>query len=261
MKSKKLIILISIIAVVVAVIVIMASVFSVQKVATVYHKFDGGQTIAADDAPSSKDVLDFSKGRSIFFLSKDKLLTQLNQKFTKWHAFAVVKNFPNIIEVHFVERVAAVKVDVGGNMVYVDSFGYVVEEPSNKDCIDISSVFERRDAESISLGSPLKFLEEINNARLHQVLQAIIASWQCNLEVEDLPVILGKEDVFRYENGDLIINTLSGAKIRVISPENDLTKRIIAAYSVYYTDKTNLQQKGVVITVRQDGSITTNTGK
>lgn len=259
MKSKKLITLIAIVAVIIAIVVIMASVFSVQKITPICHKFDGTQTLPSDGSPTADNVLEFSRGKSIFFLSKEKLLSELNAEYSDWHAFAVVKNFPNILEVHFVKRVAAVKVDVQGNMVYIDSFGYVTSQPQEGNCIDITSVFEHRDAAVNETGKPFKFTDEANNLRLQYVLQTIIASWQCNLELEDLPVILGTENVFTFDNsGNMIINTLSGARIKVISPEQNLEKRIIAAYSVYYTDKENLQQDGVEITVDLNGVVTPN---
>ena len=262
MKSKKLITLIAVVAVVIAIAVIMASVFSVQKVTPVYHKFDGNQTISTEGAPTADNVLELSKGKSIFFLSKDKLLAELNAKYTDWHAFAVVKNFPNILEVHFVKRVPAVKLDVEGHTVYLDSFGYVTNQPEVGDCLEISSAFEHRGAAVNELGKPFKFADESNNARLGYILQSIIASWQCNLDLEDLPAILGEQDVFTFDgDGNMIIKTLSGAKIKVLYPDQNLEKRIIAAYSVYYTDKDNLQQEGVLITVDLNGVITPNVNK
>lgn len=262
LKSKKLIILIAVLVAVVAIIVILASVFSVRKVTPIIHDFSGNKILNPEDAPTEDDVLQLSKGKNILFMSKDKLLTELNAKFPEWHAFAVVKNFPDIIDVHFVRRQAAVKIDIGGNMVYVDSFGYVVEQPAEGTCIDISSVFDHRDA-TVELGKPLKFVDAANNARLSIVLEAIIASWRCNIELNDMPIILGEENVFTFdENGNLIVHTRAEAQIKVIEPSTDLTNRLLSAYSVYYNDKLNLQQKGVVITVDKKGNIITpNTNK
>ena len=49
----------------------------------------------------------------------------------------------------------------------------------------------------------------------------------------------------------------SGAKIKVEEPSFDLTSRLQHAYSVYYNESKNLQQAGVVITVKSNGTITT----
>lgn len=263
LKSKKLIILIAVVVAIIAVIAILASVFSVRQVSPVFHNFDGSETLPADDAPTADAVLKLSKGKSIFFLSKDKLLNDLNAQFPEWHAFAVVKNFPNILDVHFVKRQAAVKIDIGGNTVYVDSFGYVVEQPSEGNCVDISSVFEHRDTTLNEVGKKLQFTDANNNQRLSIVLEAIITSWRCNIELNEMPIVLGEENVFTFDgNGSLIVHTRANAQIKVMDPSVDLTKRLLSAYSVYYNEKLNLQQDGVVITVEKNGNIITpNTNK
>lgn len=263
LKSKKLIILIAVLVAVVAIIVILATVFSVRHVSLAFHDFDGSLTLPSDGAPTEDDVLKLSSGKSMFFMSKDKLLNDLNAKFPEWHAFAVVKNFPNIIDVHFVERKAAVKVDIGGNMVYVDSFGYVVNKPDDGDCVDITSAFERRAAQVEEVGKPLQFVEAVNNERLSIILETIITYWRCNVEIGDIPVIFGNESVFTFdENGNFIIHTRAGAQIKVVEPSINLTNRLLSAFSVYYNDKLNLQESGVVITVEKNGNIITpNTNK
>lgn len=265
MKSKKLIILISVVVVVIALIVILASVFTVRKVSAVYHSFNGSLIDQPADAPNEADVLSLCKGKSIIFMSKDKLLDDLREKYPEWHAFAVVKDFPNIVETHFVKRQAAVKVDIGGNMVYVDTYGYVVAAPTDYTCLDISSVFDRRDVSEndVGVGKQLKFVEPGNNERLKIVLEAIIASWRCNVELQDMPVVFGEENVFTFDkDNNLIVYTRSGATIKVVSPSTDLGNRLFKAYSVYYNSKLNLQQKGVEITVEQNGNIITpNTNK
>lgn len=263
MKSKRLIVLISVVVFVIALVVILASVFTVRKASAAYHSFDGSLIDQPADAPTENDILNFCKGKSIVFMSKDKLLNDLRENYPEWHAFAVVKNFPNIVETHFVRRQAAVKVDIGGNFVHVDTYGYVVSAPSDYSCLDISSVFEYRDVEESEIGKPLKFVDEGNNDRLSVVLEAIIASWRCNVELQDMPVVLGSENVFSFDgDGNLIVNTRSGAIIKIKDPSTDLSTRLFKAYSVYYNAKFNLQQNGIVITVDQNGNIITpNTSK
>lgn len=264
LKSKKLIILIAVLVAVVAVIVILATVFSVRQASPVIHNFDGSLALPPDDAPTASDILKLSGGKSIFFMSKDKLLSELNAKFDGWHAFAVVKNFPNIIDVHFVKRQAALKLDIGGSTVYVDSFGYVVNQPADASCIDVTSAFNYQSAVVVNeVGKPLQFEYDVNNQRLRIVLEAIIASWQCNIELGDIPVVLGEENVFTFDEYDnFIVHTRAGAQIKIAEPSTNLTKRLLSAYGVYYTEKLNLQQQGVVITVDKNGKISTpNTDK
>ena len=262
MKSKKLLILIASIAAVVVVICILAAVFSIKNadsIQLVYHDFDG-KTLAAPDeggiAPD--DVLKFVKGKSAVFLSKTKLLNQVNVAFTNWHAFAVVKNFPNTVEIHLVKCTAMLKIDVNGKEVYVDCFGYVMNAPENGRVIDATSAFKGTDAQNMTVGEEFKFDVAENNVRLKYVLEALLATWQCNVDTDNLAALLGDVNVFSFDDdGAMLIKPASGGTIRVLSPQTNLTQRLINAYGVYYNEYADLQDDSWVITVREDGTITT----
>ncbi len=259
MKSKKLIILISVVVVLITVVVILATVFSVKVVQPRYHNFiSGEEVIPSGEKPTADEILELCRGKSMFFMSKEKLMTDLNKRFTDWHAFEIVKNFPNIVDVHFVKRTVAAKIDIGGNIVYLDTYGYVMNVPAETDYVDISSGFEHRDSSVCKPGEKLKLLDETGNARLAVILEAINAGFTCYINYDDVTVVLGSNDVFEFDtNNNLVINMPSGAKIKVEEPSFDLTSRLQHAYSVYYNESKNLQQAGVVITVKSNGTITT----
>ena len=251
--------LIASLAAVVVVIVIMAAVFSVSSVELVYHDFDGTRIAAPDEnGLAANDVAKFAKGKSTIFLSKTKLLNQVNVTYTDWHAFAVVKNFPNIVEIHLVKRAAILKIDVNGEEVYLDSFGYVVNPPTSGRFIDATSAFNLTDAKTKELGKKFEFAVEENNSRLQCVLEALIATWQCKVDIENFPTILADKDVFIFDNdGAMLIKPNGGGTIRILSPETNLTKRLIKAYGVYFNEYANLQGDEWTITVREDETITT----
>lgn len=263
MKSKKLLILIASIAALVVVIVVLSAVFSVKNadnVQLVYHDFDGKEIIAPEGGIATDDVLKFVKGKSTVFLSKTKLLNQINLEFTDWHAFAVVKNFPNKVYIHLVRCTAMLKIDVNGKEVYIDCFGYVMNPPESGRVIDATSAFKSTDAQNMRVGEEFKFVVEENNARLGCVLEALLATWQCNIEPENLAALLGDANVFSFDDdGTMLIKPSSGGTIRVLSPQKNLTTRLINAYGVYYNEYANLQDDSWVITVRDDdnGTITT----
>lgn len=253
--------LIIVIAVLVVIVVVFASVFSVRSVLPVYHKFDGGEMTATDGAPTADDVLKLVRGKNIFLLSKDDLLDQLNSLNSEWHAIGVVKSFPNILEVHFVKNVAIVEVTVSGSPVYLDCFGYVVSAPSEDEMpLNIDSAFNASDlfAQTNQLGSELVFTNEIYNQRLDYVLQAIMALWQCNCEIQNIPTVLGKtENVFTFDDdGSMIITTGVGAKIYIMEPASTLTDKIINAFSVYCSATSDYQRNGAVMKVYSNGTIT-----
>ncbi len=259
-KSKKLLTLIIAVAVLVVIVVVFISVFSVRLVLPVYHNFDGGQMSSTDGAPTSDDVLQFARGQNILFLSKSKLVEQLNTAFPEWHAIGIVKNFPNILEVHFVKRVAVLMVKIDGADVYLDSFGYVVDAPSDGEArINVTSAMEAPILSSQNAnGQKLLFTSETNNTRLNCILESIMALWQCECEIEDIPTILGKTDnVFTFDSdGVMTITTGVGAKIRIMEPSNTLTDKLIDAFSVYCDPTSDLQKAGTVLEVYPDGKVT-----
>lgn len=261
-KSKKLLALIIVVAVLIVIIVVFVSIFAVRNAEVTIRSFDGGQKTAEIGDPTADDVLEFCKGKSIVFLSKSDLTKKLNEKFPDWHVVQIVKKFPNTVDVHIVKRVAVVKLDVDGG-VYLDSFGYVVDAPTDgSQPLDITSAIKDLPGTTAvnAKGQKFQFVSEKGNKRLDLVLQSIMALWQCKIEIEDIPTVLNKNDVFTFtSDGDMEILTKTNVKIIVESPNPEtLSKGLIDAFSVYYNDKQNLQQQGFVITVKADGSVTTH---
>ena len=270
MKNKKLLVSLAIVAVVVVIVVVMASVFSVRRVEISYHMFNGNLT----NAPSGEggvpaDVIEkIAKGKSTVFLSKTNFLTQVNAELRKnypqWHAFAVVKNFPNVLEVHLVKRTAIAKLSLSttAEPIYLDSFGCRVDEVPQYECIDITSAFNATDpaAEQPQDGT-FRFKSEESNVRLQYVLEAILATWQCYVEIDEMDNVLQLSDAFTFDQSkddiSMVINLRAGGKIRLFSPDTDLTTRLIKAYGVYYNSNVNLQGSDWEITVYKNGRIST----
>lgn len=258
MKRKRILVLVAIIVVLVALVVVLTSVYSVRRVMPVYHNFDGGIIQAPDNAPTADDILSLAKGKSTVFLMKNDLTEMLNKQFPQWHAFAVVKHSPDLLEVHFVKRQAVLKVLVGGASVYLDSFGYVVDAPKDHDCIDVTSAFKTTVSSATVPGVKFEFAGAEENEKLSSVINALMSLWQCKIEFSDAKEILGTSDVFEFgDDGDMVINTLMGAKIIVKNPKDNLNDRLINAFSVYYSNN-DLQQAGRIIVVQKNGQITTD---
>ena len=264
MKSKKLLVSLAIVAVVVVIIVVMASVFSVRHVDFSYHNFEGRLTVAPDGGIPVEAIERIARGKSTIFLSKTNFLNEVNAKlkaeYPEWHAFAVVKSFPNILEIHLVKRTAIAKFATSGEIVYLDSFGCKVNNVSDDvQCLDITSAFANPvdpAAEQPKDGT-FKFASEENNARLSYVLQAILATWQCYVEIDEMDEVLLATNAFEFEDGSMIIHPRTGGTIRLLSPETDLSVRLQKAYGVYYNSNVNLQGDDWEITVYKNGRIKT----
>ena len=261
MKSKKLLISLAVVAFVIVLIVVMIAVFSVKSVEVRYHDFSGREIVAVEgEGVVPDEILAMIKGNSTVFLSKTNLIDRINETHSEWHAFAVVKNFPSTVEVHFVRRTVIAKISIDGKDVYVDSFGYVVATPEQDACIDISSAFVSPvpSTKTCEEGKPLEFVHEQYNARLNYVLEAILAVWRCKVEVENIPLVLGQDNVFTFDgDGNMFISPKggTGGTIKVISPETNLSNRLIKGYGVYYNGAQSWDDHDV-ITVHKNGSIT-----
>ena len=257
MKSKRLVIFLAVVAVVLVIMIALSAVFAVKDAWVVFHRFDGTTISAPQNAPTIQDVLDVTSGKNVIFLSKSETLRLLQTD--DWHAVSVVKTFPNKVTVHFIERALAAKIVVSGQDIFIDSKGNVMTKQVGATCIDISSAFDLLDVASQEVNQPLRFSSEANNQRLQQILQVILTVWRCHIELPDISQVLGNENVFTYQNDSLIITMPSGAKLVVNAPQKNLESRLLNAFSVYFNaNNKNLQQNGVIITVREDGKITTD---
>lgn len=262
MKSKKLLITLAIVAVLIVIVVILASVLTVKKVTLIYHDFSGKQIQGPEEgAIAPANVLSFAKGKSIVFLNKANLMEDINNEFKGWHAFAVIKEAPSTIVVHIVKREAIAQIQGSEGTVYVDSFGYSAAKPTDSsisNLMDITSAFsEPMSFTQKEIGKPLQFTDSANNQRLNCVINALLSIWQCKVDVKDFAETLGTSDVFKFENGDMLITPKMGGQIVVQSPDANLTDRLIDGFGVYYNGNKDLHDSNFKVVIGKNGKITT----
>lgn len=262
-KNKKLLIIIAVAVGVVVLAVLLGVMFSVNQADVTFFCSDGTKYIVpqADlNPPSADDVLSLARGKSVFTLNKSQLIGELNKKYTGWTAVGVVISFPNKINVYFVYSEVCAKVATSSTVVYIDIAGNIVDHREGVNCIDITSAFNNKTVVSTTIGDKLDFGNSGDNGRLQQVLQAISAMWQLQVDYEQMPQVFGASGVFTFdEYGDMHISVKNTATIVIKSPSEgeDIGSRVIKGFSVYFNADDNLQTSGVVITVTKDGRVTT----
>ncbi len=260
MKNKKLLISISVCVALILVVVLFTVLFSVSHCRLVFHNEDGEQIATPTDGPTSNDVLHYAKGANIFFMSKEDLLASLNgdEKFADWHALSVVKSFPNVVEVHLVRRVAVCSLLVNSQVVYIDTFGYVMSEDPSTPTIDITSAFSGNMSGIVcEAGKKLQFTSSSDNVRLSCILETVSAVWQLKYAFNDIAQLV---DEFSFDStaDSMTIVTSHGAKIVVAQPTYHLSVRLIKAFSVYQNGGTDMQSPETVIQVTVKGEIYTD---
>lgn len=258
MRNKKIITLISIVAVVVVLVVVLVTVFSVAHVTVAFYDYEGKAIAIPDDtaAPNNQDILDKFGGKGIVLLSKQDIVEYVNNNYPQYHALDVVKEFPNSITVHVVRREEVYVIASGSTNIYIDSFGYVLQDRINdtRPLFDISDVFISNIVSSTA-GNKLTFATQSDNDRLSMIIEAVNTIWMLQYNYEDIPALIDSI-VFSVDNSTMTLTTPTNTKIVVEQPNTDMPARLIKAISVYGENKINLV--GKTITVPLKGNITTN---
>lgn len=258
MRNKKLLIILAICAVVIVLLVLFLTVFNIRSVDFVYYGNDGTPITTPTDAPTGDEVAALYKGKNIFVLSNETILNQFNQLYPEFHALGVVRSFPSRITLHIVRRVAALSIRDGSETIYLDAFGYVMSDQPEYETVDITSAFVSTIGEATSKepGKKLQFSSASDNLRLDIVLETVSAIWQLKYDYSDVGQVIQRITFNEYMTR-MEIETEAGAFIWVEKPEQNLTSRLINAFSVYFNDSKDLQKPGVVINVSSQGNIST----
>ncbi len=259
MRAKHIITLIIVIALIALVAILFATLFSVRAVYLCCYDKEGNLIAVTQDYDISSEILDEYEGQSILTLSKDDVLSWVNSNYPDMYAMAVVKEFPNTLSVYMVVECEAVySIESDANTLYLNSFGYVIDGTDVEyPVLDISDAFDTPVLVG-NVGELLQFDNDIDNARLQLLLDAVDTVWQLCYDYCDIAWLIDSV-VFNSDNSIMTVNLESGAKILVYEPSSDLSTRLINAFSVYANTEYNLQIDGAVITVSSNGSITTST--
>lgn len=257
MRSRHIITIIVVVAVIALLAILFATVFSVRSVYVACYDQEGNAITVDASMDIAAAVVDKYSGQNIMTLSKANVTDWVNENYQNLHALAVVKEFPNTLVVHLVQRQAVYSIAVGADVVHVDSFGYVIETSEvDYELFDITSAFDVPVA-VCQEGMLLQFDNEINDARLAYIITAVNTIWQMHYNYCDVARLVDNIR-FSSDNKVMTVDTQSGALIVVYAPTVSLDKRLINAFSVYANDTLNLQVEGAVISVLENGDIRTS---
>ena len=132
--KKKLLIIFSVFLAIVILIVLGSTVFTLQKASLVFLHYDEntGETVYVDaperysDLTGEKLIEDF-KGKSIFFLSGKKLISQTESNYPYIKVQGVNRLFPNFLEIFVTVREPVSVISHNGIYYLLDSENYVLE--------------------------------------------------------------------------------------------------------------------------------------
>lgn len=263
--KKKLLIIFSIFLVIVLLIVLGSTVFTLQKASLVFLRYDesSGETLYADapeiysDLTGEKLIADF-KGKSIFFLSGKKFISQTESRYPYLKVQGINRLFPNFLEIFATAREPVSVISRDGVYYLLDSENFVLEafnQPvTNFPALQFSAYLN----EAPAVGSRLKFKPEAS--WLNDVSQIVFETlWQGGFDFVELPDLLDSVSVqalTEYYCLRLAFNT--GAVLQINDPVSDLQRKIHAGWSVYASDEKDNTRFGTTIEVSEkDGKIST----
>lgn len=257
MKNKKLLITLAIVVAVAVVLILLFTLFNISTVNFVYYSSDNKAIATPADAPTTQELLSVYRGKSILLTSSNTLANLFNTNFTDFHAFEIIRSFPNSITIHIVRRTAAISITYGSQTVYLDVYGYVVPNAPEYETLDVTEAFiTSLSSATFEAGKKLQFESQTDNNRLSMVLQTVNAIWMLKYGYSDVASILSGI-TFNEVANQMLLQTSAGATIKVEQPDQNLYQRLIDAFSVYFNESLDLQKPGVVITVTSQGKIIT----
>lgn len=263
--KKKLLIIFSVFLAIVILIVLGSTVFTLQKASLVFLHYDEntGETVYVDaperysDLTGEKLIEDF-KGKSIFFLSGKKLISQTESNYPYIKVQGVNRLFPNFLEIFVTVREPVSVISHNGVYYLLDSENYVLEafnQPVTEfPALNFSSYLNG----APSVGRRLEFKPEAT--WLNEVSEVVFRTlWQGGFDFVELPDLLDSVSVQAmpdYYCLSLAFNT--GAVLKINDPVSDLQRKIHAGWSVYASDEKDNTHFGTTIEVSEkDGKITT----
>ena len=153
MKNKKLLIVISSLVFAAALILCASALFSLADISIVCN----GDCSNIDQTELSRE-LDENLGKSVLFLSKEKIEKKLSEKFPYVKVESMVKSFPNRLKITVSERKEVFAVDSGGKYYILDAEGCLlaVKEQNANNIDGAPNSLIKAEIKSASVGSKVE---------------------------------------------------------------------------------------------------------
>ncbi len=253
MKQKRIAIIFIIFAAVVLLIVLGSTVFTVQNVRVIFLNEEGTSEIATPDRFRDLDVpalVSEYTGKSIFFLSKERMARVVEKQQPYLKIVKVVNTFPNRVDLYAVERVPLLQFSKEGMPVVTDSLGFVFPsselEPGQK---TIVVSMDMNEIVSYDGGELMTFTQK--GQQLFGIVQtAIEGLWELDYDYAVMPLRFRS---LSLQEDTLCLTTETGTNLVAKYAETDLKEKLNLLIAVYKQSAEN-QKNGLTITVTSKDS-------
>lgn len=238
MKSKRLIVLLSILAFLTVLIVINSTLFTLQKVSVNWLT-----TKYMIDLNGTKDYNitdEVDVGGSIFMLQKDDITAHLEKEFPYLRVVSIETKFPNKLVIHSAERESLYAVSMGNNMYAIlDEMGKVLAKSSYKKIFEGDDLGTRPILINFESVSTNEKDYEVGELVKSDYVRFILSSMSYSLrEAHYTPttskgVLKSINVISQGESSCVNVQTRSGMIMSIDSFENYTTSKLLLAFERY----------------------------
>ncbi len=223
MKTKRLVILLSIFALIIMIVVLSSTVFSLSKVQVSFVEVPTNYSIADEQAIIDSGKFDY--GTSIFLVNKSSHIDKIEAQFPNLMVVNIETIFPNKLMIQVVERQEFLALYNSGQSTYyvVDGDMKVLRVVDNASAVsNVAKCMVTQDLQNYEHGD---FVALDNETTL--LSQLCSAFWQCEYSEKELNSLV-RSVYFDSVNNELIISTYCRFWFTIKNPYTRLPEKLYA---------------------------------
>lgn len=222
MKTKRLVILLSIFALLIVIVVLSSTLFSLSKVEVAFMEVPTNFSINNNQEIIDSGEFDFNQ--SIFLVNKSKHIANIESEFPKLKVIGIETKFPNKLVVQVVERqeFLALYNFEDDNYYVVDGDMKILRIANELAVTGIAKCMITQDLQNYKVGDFIAFDRETT------ILSNLASAfWQCNYSEKEMNELV-KSVYVDTANNELVISTYCKFHFTIKEPETKLANKLYA---------------------------------
>lgn len=232
MKTKRLVILLSIFALIITIVVLSSTLFSLSKVEVAFVEVPTNFSIK--DSQQIIDSGEFNYKQSIFLVKKSKHISKIEEDFPTLKVVNIESKFPNKLVIQVIERQEYLALYNLGIEKY-----YVVDEDMKilrivDNPLAVSNIAKCMISQSLSNYNVGEFIAFDNETTILNQLAS--AFWACNYSEKEMNELV-KSVFVDVSNNELVISTYCKFYFTIKSPTVKLAEKLFAGNDAIFGPK------------------------
>ena len=231
MKTKRLVILLSIFALIIMIVVLSSTVFSLSRVDVSFVEVPTNFSI--QDANAIIESGDFDYGSSIFLVNKNKHTEKIESEFPNLKVVNIETRFPNRLMIQVVERQEYLALyNTNQNIYYVvDGDMKILRVVDNLDAVsNVAKCIITQDLQNYENGD---FIALDNETTILNDLCS--AFWRCGYSEKEMNALV-KSVYYDNVNNEIVISTYCKYWFTIKAPKEKLAEKLFAGNNAVFGD-------------------------